>query len=239
MIVPVTDVDIRFVAEPWPAPAALRAHVPAIWARLVAANPHLWDGRILGISGVGGGPPRVEAGVLRGEAREDSFSAFMAWRELGWPEIGLRNVFGSAVLISADGAVLLGRMGATTANAGQIYPPAGSLEPADVADGRVDVFGSLARELGEETGLDAGEARAGATVAIFDGPRISVARALHFPVASAELAARVRANLERQVERELADIVVVRTRADLAAAGPFPPYVGELLDAFAAGRFTP
>jgi 8-oxo-dGTP pyrophosphatase MutT (NUDIX family) len=184
MIVPVTDVDIRFVAEPWPAPAALRAQVPAIWARLVAANPHLWDGRILGISGVGGGPPRVEAGVLRGEAREDSFSAFMAWRELGWPEIGLRNVFGSAVLISADGAVLLGRMGATTANAGQIYPPAGSLEPADVADGRVDVFGSLARELGEETGLDAGEARAGATVAIFDGPRISVARALHFPVAA-------------------------------------------------------
>jgi 8-oxo-dGTP pyrophosphatase MutT (NUDIX family) len=239
MIVPVTDVDIRFVAEPWPAPAALRAQVPAIWARLVAANPHLWDGRILGISGVGGGPPRVEAGVLRGEAREDSFSAFMAWRELGWPEIGLRNVFGSAVLISADGAVLLGRMGATTANAGQIYPPAGSLEPADVADGRVDVFGSLARELGEETGLDAGEARAGATVAIFDGPRISVARALHFPVAAAELATRVRANLERQVERELADIVVVRTRADLAAAGPFPPYVGELLDAFAAGRFTP
>jgi hypothetical protein len=66
-----------------------------------------------------------------------------------------------------------------------------------------------------------------------------VACALHFPVAAAELAARVRANLERQVERELADIVVVRTRADLAAAGPFPPYVGELLDAFAAGRFTP
>ena len=100
MIVPVTDVDIRFVAEPWPAPAALRAQVPAIWARLVAANPHLWDGRILGISGVGGGPPRVKAGVLRGEAREDSFSAFMAWRELGWPEIGLRELGYAAVVLA-------------------------------------------------------------------------------------------------------------------------------------------
>ncbi|MBN9303941.1 MAG: hypothetical protein BGO82_16325 [Devosia sp. 67-54] len=240
MLVPVTDVDIRFVAEPWPVPAALRAQVPAIWARLVAANPHLWDGRILGVSGVGGGPPRVDAsGVLRGEAREDSFSAFMAWRDLGWPEIGLRNLFGSAVVISADGAVLLGRMGGTTANAGQIYPPAGSLEPGDIVDGRVDVFASLARELGEETGLVAAEAQAGASFAIFDGPRISVARALHFPLPAAELAARVRANLAAQLERELADIVVVRTTADLAAAGPFPPYVGEIVDAVAASRFGP
>src|SRR3569833_2388 len=169
MIVPVTDVDIRFVAEPWPVPAPLRAQVPAIWARLVAANPHLWDGRILGVSGVGGGPPRVDAsGELRVEAREDSFSAFMAWRDLGWPEIGLRNVFGSAVVISSDGAVLLGLMGGTTANAGQIYPPAGSLEPGDVVGGRVDLFASLARELAEGTGLDAAEARAGVTVAIID-----------------------------------------------------------------------
>jgi len=237
MIIPIHDVDIRFVPEPWPVPRELRDLVPETWARLLAVNPKIWDGRILGVSGIGGGSPRVEDGVLRGEAREDSFSAFLTWRDLGFPEIGLRNVFGSALVISSDNAVLLGKMGEWTANAGQIYPAAGSLEPRDVVDGRVRVFDSLARELTEETGLTIESARIGRTFAIFDGPRISVARGLHFVQTIDALQAEVRANLEVQSERELADVVAVRTRADLEAAGPFPPYVSELMDAFAAGRF--
>lgn len=237
MIIPIHDVDIRLVPEPWPVPRELRNKVPETWARLVAVNPKIWDGRILGVSGIGGGPPRVENGVLRGEAREDSFSAFLTWRDLGFPEIGVRNVFGSAVIISSDNAVLLGKMGEWTANAGQIYPAAGSLEPGDVVDGRVRVFGSLARELAEETGLSVEGAQIGQTFAIFDGPRISVARGLHFAASIDALQAEVRANLDAQSERELADVVAVRTRVDLEAVGPFPPYVGELMDAFAAGRF--
>ena len=51
------------------------------------------------------------------------------------------------------------------------------------------------------------------------------------------LTARVRRNLEMQRERELDDVVAVRTRRELEAAGPYPPYVGELIDAFAAGWF--
>ena len=239
MIVPIHDIDIRFVPEPWRVPQELRNKVPETWARLHAANPRIWDGRILGVSGVSGGPPRVEGGVLRGEAREDSFSAFLTWRDLGFPEIGLRNVFGSAVVISSDGAVLLGKMGEWTANAGQIYPAAGSLEPADVVNGQVRVFDSLARELTEETGLTIDNARIGRTFAIFDGPRVSVARGLYFAKGVEALQAEVRANLDAQSERELADVVAVRTRADLEAAGPFPPYVGELMDAFAKGRFEP
>lgn len=239
MIIPIEDVDIRFVPEPWAVPQTLRDRVPDMWARLLAANPKIWDGRILGVSGIGGGPPGVEGGVLRGAAREDSFSAFLTWRELGFPEIGVRNVFGSAVVISSDGAVLLGKMGEWTANAGQIYPAAGSLEPRDVVDGQVRVFDSLARELTEETGLTVSEARVGRTFAIFEGPRISVARGLHFAETVEILQARVRATLDAQTERELADVVAVRTRGELEAAGNFPPYVGELMDAFAAGRFEP
>ena len=237
MIIPIHDVDIRFVPEPWPVPRELRERVPETWARLVAANPKIWDGRILGVSGIGGGPPRVEDGVLRGEAREDSFSAFLTWRDLGFPEIGVRNVFGSAVIISSDNAVLLGKMGEWTANAGQIYPAAGSSEPGDVVEGQVRVFDSLARELTEETGLSVVDARLGRTFAIFEGPRVSVARGLHFAEPMHTLQAQVRANLEAQSERELADVVAVRTRADLEAAGLFPPYVGALIDAFTAGRF--
>ena len=237
MIIPISDADIRFIPGPWPLPQSLRDQVPETWARLSAANPRIWDGRILGVSGVGGGPPQVIGGVLRGEAREDSFSSFLTWRDLGFPEIGLRNVFGSAVIISSDNVVLLGKMGEWTANAGQIYPAAGSLEPRDVVDGQVRIFDSLARELGEETGLCVENARIGKTFAIFEGARVSVARGLHFDDEIEVLHKRVRANLDAQVERELADVVAVRTRADLEAAGQFPPYVGELMDAFAAGSF--
>jgi len=120
MIVPITDIDIRLLPGAWPVPEFLRAQVPAIWARLLAANPHLWDGRILGVSGPDGRPPVVINGVLRGVAHEDRYSAFLAWRELGFPEVGVRNLFGSAIIVSADGAILLGEMGTDTANAGRI-----------------------------------------------------------------------------------------------------------------------
>jgi len=238
MIIPVTAVDIRFATGNWPVPEALRAQVPAMWAKMLSANPHLWNGRVLGVSAPDGrGPPVVEAGVLRGVAREDSFSAFLTWRELGFPEIGVRNLFGSAVIVTADGALVFGVMGATTANAGLVYPPGGSLEPGDVgSDGQVDVVGSIERELREETGLDAAEARLGGMVAIYDGPRVSLARLLHFADDGAALLARIRANLDRQEHRELADVVAIGSPAGAEAAGPMPPYAQELIAAFMAGQ---
>ena len=236
MIVPITDIDIRLLPGAWPVPEFLRAQVPATWARLLAANPHLWDGRILGVSGLDGGPPAVIDGVLRGVAREDRYSAFLAWRELGFPEVGVRNLFGSAIIVSADGAILLGEMGADTANAGRIYAVGGTLEPADVQpDGRVDVAGSTVRELTEETGLDAGEARWGGCYVVFDGPRISVAQFFHFPTDALTLRERVRRNLERQAHRELADMAIVRGPGALPADRTMP-YVEELLAAFARGE---
>jgi hypothetical protein len=73
-------------------------------------------------------------------------------------------------------------------------------------------------------------------VAVFDGPRVSLARFLHFADDSAALTARIRANLDQQEHRELADVVAIRSRADAGAAGPMPHYARELVEAFAAGR---
>ncbi|WP_052951523.1 hypothetical protein [Devosia soli] len=234
-IVPIKGVDIRFVEGTWELPRDLRASVGERWAAMLAENPHLWDGRIIGVT-----PPVIdEDGHLRASAREDAFSAFLTWREAGFPEIGIRNLFGSALIISSDGFMLYGLMGKNTANAGRIYPAGGSLEPRDVLpDGRIDVARSTEWELKEETGLDHAEARRGNLVAVLDGPRISIGQAFHFSDTADELVMRIRANLEQQEHRELADVVALRRAADAASRGHVMAYAAEILDAWQDGRIA-
>src|SRR5690606_25362682 len=139
--------------------------------------------------------------------------------------------FGSALIISNDGAFLYGVMGGTTANAGRVYPPGGSLEPSDVdAEGRVGLLASIDRELEEETGLTAGEAELGPLLVTFEGARISVGRVFRFEEPAVSLADRIRANLEQQEHRELDDVVIVRSAADAAAAGSVVPCAAALAD---------
>lgn len=234
-VLPIDGVDIRFAPGPWPMPEHLRAAVPGRWAALLEANPHLWDGRILGVST----PTVGEDGILRAEAREDAFSAFLTWREAGFPEMGIRNLFGSALVVSADGYLILGVMGEDTANAGRIYPPGGSLEPRDVLeDGRVDVARSTEIELTEETGLDAADARRGNLIAVLDGPRVSIGQAFHFDASAGELLGEIRANLDGQEHRELADVIAVRRSADGAGRGQVMAYAAALLDEWQDGKIS-
>lgn len=233
-IAPLNRIDIRLVPGAWPLPDEMRGAVPVFWARALAANPHLWDGRILGLSALGGGPMVID-GALVAEAREDAYSAFMCWRDRGFPDIGVVHAFAWALIVSADGAIVYGRMGAETANAGRVYPPGGSLEPRDVRpDGGVDVPRAIKLELAEETGLDAAEARPGMLVAVLDGPRLSVGQVLHFPQDADALVARIRANLRSQEHRELDDVVAIRTRADAERTGAVP-YAVAVAAAFEKG----
>ena len=238
-IVQVAQIDIASVPGPWPLSESQRAAVADYWRGATEANPHLWDGRILGLSAPGGGMPSVENGVFRAEAREDAYSAFMLWRQQGFPEIGIWHAFGWALIVSSDNALIYGVMGGQTANAGRVYPPGGSLEPRDVLpDGRVDVRRSIALEMEEETGLRVDEAVDGGMVVVFDGPRLSFGRVLRFAEPAADLAARIRANLDRQEHRELADIVVLRSRADAERAGAVP-YAMAVAEAFFTGTLLP
>jgi len=234
-IVPIKGVDIRFVEGAWPLPDELRASVAPRWAEMIAANPHLWDGRIIEVT-----PPTIDPdGILRAEAKEDAFSAFLTWREAGFPQIGIHNLFGSALIMSNDGHMIFGLMGDDTANAGMIYPAGGSLEPRDVLpDGRIDVARSTQWELEEETGLNHTDSRQGNLVAVLDGPRISIGQAYHFDTTADDLVAQIRANLETQDHRELADVVALRRGADAAGRGQVMAYAAELLDAWQDGRIT-
>lgn len=222
MIHPITDVDVRLAPGTWHVDAATRARIDAHWAEALAANGRLWNGRVL--AAVAPGRPgglALASGVLTGTALEGDFADYLAWRDWGFPEFGIRNLFGSALILSADGALLFGLMGRHTANAGKIYPPGGNLEPGDVtADGRVDVVGSIEKEMGEETGLSAAEAEVVETLLAFDGPRISVGRVYRFAATADALVRRIDDHRAREAEPELDGVVVVRSAADLTDATP-------------------
>jgi 8-oxo-dGTP pyrophosphatase MutT (NUDIX family) len=165
---------------------------------------------------------RLADGGLSARFIRSDYASLVAWRDWNWAASHVLNCFGSAAVMSRDGALLFGRMAAHTLNAGRVYPPGGSLEPSDVmADGSVDLRGSIARELAEEAGLDAEEAEEGGFLAIFDDRRrLALAQILRFPQSSARLAERVRDYLASEHKPELAGIEMIKRRAQVEATMP-------------------
>lgn len=197
------------------------------WAEICRKNPTLWNGRTLKLAGY-----TLSDGHFTGTCRECSYAAFLAWRDWGAPDLETHNIFGSAVLRSADGALLYGVMSQNTANAGRIYPPGGNLDPADIrSDGSVDILGAIFRELEEETGLGAKDISADALFAILDGPRISIARVLDVPLAAEPLRDRILQHSRASEEQELSDIRILRHPQDLTSPDfvPFARDIGQML----------
>ena len=161
---------------------------------------------------------------------ETDFASFLAWRDWGFPDRDVFNGFGMGALRCSDGAFVLGEMGADTANAGRIYFPSGTPDLDDVKDGAMDIPGSVAREVEEETGITPADYRAGAHWTCIDtGPSIAMIRILEVDMPGEALRARIEANLARQSAPELSAIHLVRARADLSSA--MPRFVTAFLEA--------
>lgn len=224
-VLPVDGFDMRVDTEPWPYAEARRTEIEAHWAEAAARNASLFDGRVLVARALA-----VEAGRVRATYVETGFAALLYWRNRGFPpEAGAFNAFGSAVVVSRDGAVLLAEMGAHTANAGRVYFPAGTPDLTDVVGDRMDIEASLLRELGEETGLGPDIARPAARRwAVIDRPLCSCARRVDVDLSGEALLARVRAFLASEDQPELAGVRLVRSRADIDAER-MPAYVQALL----------
>jgi 8-oxo-dGTP pyrophosphatase MutT (NUDIX family) len=133
-------------------------------------------------------------------------------------------------LRASDGAFVLGEMGADTANAGRIYFPSGTPDLDDIKDGTVDVAGSVAREVEEETGIPPSDYRAAPDwTCIEAGALNAMIRILDVDLPGEALRAKIQANLARQAAPELAAIHLVRARADLSQA--MPRFVTAFLEA--------
>jgi 8-oxo-dGTP pyrophosphatase MutT (NUDIX family) len=131
------------------------------------------------------------------------------------------NGFGMGALRCADGAFVMGEMGRHTANAGQIYFPAGTPDLDDLRDGTVDMAGSVTREIEEETGLRSADYRpSGHWDCVVVGARIAMIRVLNADIPGEAMRARIEANLAAQYQPELVAIHLVRGISDLTPAMP-------------------
>lgn len=233
--------DCRVVDHRWAFEETRTDEIDAFWRRRVAANPALYDGRVLLANHVERREDENGRATLHIRLFETRFSRFLAWRDFGFPDTGVHNCFAMAALRSRDGAFLLGEMGASHSSAGQLYFPAGTPDPSDVLpDGRVDMEGSLTRELAEETGLDAAEGTlpAGWTV-VFEGRRVACIKTLESRETSAAILRRVQEFLAGETEPELSGAHMISRRDQLADAR-IPPFMTAFLDAaLAAPAFAP
>jgi 8-oxo-dGTP pyrophosphatase MutT (NUDIX family) len=209
---------LDLVVEPWPWPFAQqrRAEIDAHFALKQHEKPQLWNGRVLlGRNPVFAGD-RFSASYF-----ETDFASFLAWRDWGCPDSSVFNGFGMGALCCADGAFALGEMGQHTSNAGRIYFPSGTPDLDDIRDGAVDISGSVARELEEETGLAPGDYSSDAHWhCVFTGPAVAMIRILRVDMAGEALRDRIEGNLALQCQPELSAIHLVHGVRDLTEAMP-------------------
>src|SRR5437588_9008444 len=210
-----TTLDLGFEPWRWPFADDKCADIEAHFAAKKREKP-IWNGRILL-----GRDPDFTAERFSARYFDADFASFLAWRDWGFPDQSIFNGFGMGALRCSDGAFVLGEMGHHTANAGRIYFPSGTPDPDDIRDGAVDIAGSVAREVEEETGLTSADYRAGAHWdCVVSGAAIAMIRMLNVDVTGEELCARIEANLARQDQPELSAIHLVRDSGDLTASMP-------------------
>jgi 8-oxo-dGTP pyrophosphatase MutT (NUDIX family) len=232
----VAELDLAFESSRWEFADRQAGAIATHWSRLTKAKPSLFNGRVLLL-----GKRLIETRPdgtlsLTGVYFETDYADFLAWTAFGHPGGPVENCFAMAALRSDDGAFLLGEMAHHTYNAGQIYFPAGTPDPDDVFDDRVDLEASARRELLEETGLLAAETNiAPSWTVVITSQRIACMKLMTFPLPAIRLKARIEAFLARDPLAEFVRMHIVRDPEDIDEER-VPSFVADYLRyAFAQG----
>jgi 8-oxo-dGTP pyrophosphatase MutT (NUDIX family) len=221
----VATLDLPLAPWSWPFAQQRRAEIDAHFANVQRAKPKIWNGRVLLGRNPVFAPDRFTASYF-----ETDFASFLAWRDWGFADKSVFNGFGMGALRGSDGAFVLGEMAAHTANAGRIYFPSGTPDLDDIAGGAVDIAGSVAREVEEETGLAPADYQTDATWhCVVFGASVAIIRVLYADMPGERLRANIEQNLSQQSQPELSAIHLVRGANDFTAA--MPPFVTAFLEA--------
>jgi 8-oxo-dGTP pyrophosphatase MutT (NUDIX family) len=204
-------VELNFVPWSWPFAVEHREDIDNYFAQQQRHNPTLWNGRVLLSRKL-----LPADGALGGILFETDYASLLASLEWGIVGESVKVCFAAAALIAADGAFMVGHMAAHTRNAGQILFPSGSLDPADVSDGKLDIYSSVLRELEEETGLSTEDFDpVPGWIVVFVGPHVPSVKVMRAKHTAEPLAKRIGANLADQGQAKFSAIQIVRNRSDL------------------------
>ena len=188
--------------------AAIETH----WHEAKAAAPYFFNGVIHLIDDM-----RVEAGVLHAQLLRTDFKSYLYWRDQGYPDAGVLDGFGSALLRSSDGAIMLGRQRPGNINGGLVYLPGGFIDQRDIAaGGSVDLAGSIAREVLEETGLALSDLnRRPGYYLTCSKAQVSIAAEFVSGLKATPLKDTIEQHIATDTHSELTEVFVIRSFADL------------------------
>jgi 8-oxo-dGTP pyrophosphatase MutT (NUDIX family) len=222
---------LQVTSERWTFAETHLAEIEAHWALRKADNPAFFNGAIHLMT-----RQALEDGVFSAEFVRTDFKSFLCWRETGALDRSVADAFGSALLRSAEGHVVLGRQRPGNINGGLAYLPGGFIDERDVAaDGQIDIEASVARELTEETGLlPSALHRVPGFVLTFAGPMLSIAIEYRSAEPADALCAKIHDHIRAETDPELSEAVVVASERDLAGLA-MPDYARVLLGALFRG----
>ncbi len=158
-----------------------------------------------------------DGAALSARLLRTDFKSYLYWRHRGFEEAGVLDGFGSALIRSASGTIILGRQRPGNINAGLSYLPGGFIDARDAAsDGTIDLAASVWRELAEETGLGPDDLVAGEGYYLTcDGAQVSLALPVTARLSTSDLMDKIDRHLAADPDPELAGIVAVREAADI------------------------
>jgi len=209
-VVPLHSCDLDVTENPWQWAADNAPAVKRFWNKAIVEKPSLFNGQVLVM-----GEYKIADGCLSGSVHKTNFASFLYCKDKGLPEeSGVRNVFGCAVVRSAEGHLLFGRMAPYTATSGRVYPMAGTPDMDDIKDGKLDIEGSMQRELQEEAGLTTADAARRPGYLLIENAGMSALCAVFdYDVPSRDMKVRMMRHIDMQDEPELDEIVVFRRAA--------------------------
>jgi hypothetical protein len=211
--------SLKLSGEAWPFAHEHAAEIDAHWQAAANANPAYFNGIVHLIDSV-----RFDDGVLYATLTRTNFKSYLFWRMNGFPEAGVLDGFGSALIRSADGEYLLGQQMPGNVNYGFACLPSGFIDERDVLpDGTIDITRSIEREIAEEMGeVAALVQREEGFIVTRSDTQMSFAVRFHAPVPTAELVRLVEEHNATCDDPELQTLIPVANCDDLKRLNMLP-----------------
>jgi 8-oxo-dGTP pyrophosphatase MutT (NUDIX family) len=224
-VVRIDRCNLSVTAGRWAFADTHRAEIDVHWERRKSDNPAFFNGALYVMT-----RHILTDGDLRAEFARTDFKGVLYWRETGFRDASVADAFGSALIRSAEGHVLLGRQRPGNINGGLAYLPGGFIDARDErADGLIDIEASIARELAEETGLTPSMLhRVPGFTLTFADPMLSIAVEYRSAEPAEALRAKIHDHIAAETDPELSDVVVVTSARDLVGLA-VPAYATVLL----------